>query len=65
MKLRVNIEPGWFHGVHTVDVDLSDEDYGYLDMNDPQDKTYFNNSMEEIAQDIFNNEVSWGWEVVE
>lgn len=59
MKLVVNIEPAWFHGVRTVEVDLDPEEFeGYT----PDE---MERAMGEIAQDVFNNEVSYGWEVVD
>lgn len=58
MKLVVTIEPGWFHGVHEVEVELGDdyEDYS------PQE---LETAMAEIAEDTFNNEVSYGWHTVD
>jgi len=59
MKLIVTIEPGWFHGVREVEVALDGE--GYEDYT----KEELEREMAEIAEDVFNNEVSYGWEVVE
>ena len=58
MKLIVRIEPAWFHGVREVEVDLDPEDFeGYTEAE-------LEREMAEIAEDMVNNEVSWGWEVV-
>ena len=59
MKLRVTIEPGWFHGVREVEVELDAE--AYEDYT-PEE---LERDMAEIAEDVFNNEVSYGWEVVQ
>jgi hypothetical protein len=65
MKLVVTIDPAWSRGVHEVEVELDPSDYDYLDMENPEDKTYFDRCMMEIAEDTFNEEVYYGWEVVE
>jgi hypothetical protein len=57
MKLRVTIEPSWFHGVRTVDIDLGTD---YDDWEDDELET----AMAELAEDVFNNEVSYGWETI-
>jgi hypothetical protein len=58
MKLIVRIEPNWFYGPHEVVVDLDPEDIeGYT----PDE---IENNMAEIAQDVFNNAVSYGYELV-
>lgn len=61
MKLVVDIEPGWFHGTRTVEVELDPADYEGYDMTDPDDQEA---CLLEMATDLFNNEVSWGWHVV-
>lgn len=57
MKLVVNIEPGWMHGVHKVEVELGDdyEDYSPEELEA---------CMAEIAEDTFNEQISYGWHVV-
>jgi len=62
MKLRVTIDPGWFHGVRVVEVDLDPTDYEGYDLTNPDDQE---SALFEIAQDLFNNEVSWGYEVIQ
>jgi hypothetical protein len=58
MKLVVSIEPGWFHGVHEVEVELGD-DY------DDYDSKELEGVMAEIAEDTFNENVSYGWHTVD
>jgi hypothetical protein len=58
MKLVVSIEPGWVHGTHKVAVDLGDD----YDDYEPEE---LETAMAEIAEDTFNNEVSYGWHTVE
>jgi Zn finger protein HypA/HybF involved in hydrogenase expression len=58
MKLVVNIEPGWFHGVHQVEVELGDDYEDY----DPEE---LETCMAEIAEDTFNENISYGWHVVD
>lgn len=57
MKLVVNIEPGWFHGVRKVEVDLDPDDYADYTPEELE------RDMAQIAEDVFANEVSYGWEV--
>jgi hypothetical protein len=59
MKLLVRIEPGWFHGVREVVIDLDPED---VEDYTPEE---LEKNMSEIAQDAFNNEVSYGWELID
>jgi hypothetical protein len=56
--LVVTIEPGWFHGVREVEVALGDD----YDDYEPEE---LETAMAEIAEDIFNNEVSYGWHIVD
>lgn len=58
MKLVVDIELGWQHGTHTVEVELDTADYE--DYTDAELEPV----MSEIAEDTVNNEVSYGWHVV-
>jgi hypothetical protein len=58
MKLVVTIEPGWFYEVRTVELKLDPE--GYADYTGDE----IDRDMAELAEDIFNDEVSYGWEVV-
>jgi hypothetical protein len=58
MKLVVTIEPGWQHGAHEVEVELGDDYEDY-------DAKELESVMAEIAEDTFNNEVSYGWHTVD
>jgi hypothetical protein len=58
MKLVVTIEPGWVYGSHEVVIKLDPEDVEDYSTEEIE------NNMAEIAQDVFNNEVSYGWELV-
>ena len=58
MKLVVSIEPGWEHGVHKVEVELDTADYE--DYTDAELEPI----MAELAEDTFNQEISYGWHVV-
>ena len=45
MKLKVTIEPSWFHGVHEVEVDIDPAEFEGIDLDDPREKLWFDNQM--------------------
>lgn len=61
MKLVVTIEPNWTHDNRVVEWELDPKDYEGYDLTDLDDQEA---CLSEIAEDFFNNEVTWGWHVV-
>ena len=58
MKLVVMIEPEWEYRVHKVEVELDSADFADYTAEELEPL------MAELAEDVFNSEVSYGWEVV-